>query len=134
MYLCIQDNKIRMKQILLIITILFIQVSGYSQEYSGNSNAWNNNGGVEIEKNQPALKMYPNPCKDKKITLEFNTDLLSEIRLINILGKEIILKKIEIPVNIIQLELTDVPNGMYMVQVKTLDDRIIVKKLLVTSN
>ena len=123
-----------MKQVLLIIVILIIQITGYSQEFSGNSSGWSNNVAVESEKNQPELKIYPNPCKDKKVTLEFNSDLLSEIRLINILGKEILIKRIEIPVNRIQIELTDVPNGIYMVQVKTSEDRIVVKKLLVTGN
>ncbi len=66
--------------------------------------------------------------------VEFNTDLISEIRLINITGKEVFLKKIEIPVTRLQFELTDIPNGIYMVQVKTVDDKIIVKKLLVTVN
>jgi hypothetical protein len=123
-----------MKQVLLIITILIIQFTGYSQEFSGNSAGWNNNFAVESEKNQPDLKIYPNPCKDKKVTLEFNADLLSEIRLINIIGKEILIKRLEIPINRIQLELTDVPNGIYMVQVKTSDDRIVVKKLLISGS
>jgi hypothetical protein len=123
-----------MKQILLIITILIIQITGYSQEFSGNSAGWNNDLAVQSEKNQAELKIFPNPCKNKKVTLEFNTDLLSEIRLINIIGKEIFIKRLEIPVNRIQLELNDVPNGIYMVQVKTSDDRIVVKKLLVTGS
>jgi hypothetical protein len=123
-----------MKQVLLIIFILIIQITGFSQEFSGNSSGWNNNVAIESEKIQPELKIYPNPCKDKKVTLEFNSDLLSEIRLINIIGKEILIKKIEIPVNRIQIELTDVPNGIYMVQVKTTNERIVVKKLLITGN
>jgi hypothetical protein len=121
-----------MKHILLIITFLLIQITGHSQVFSGNSAVLNNNFTVETEKNQPELKIFPNPSKDKKVTVELNTDLLSEIRLINITGKEVFIKRIEIPVNRQQLELSNVPNGIYMVQVKTIDNRIVVKKLLIT--
>lgn len=121
-----------MKQILLIISFLLLQISVYSQVFSGNSPGWINNSTIETEKNQTELKIYPNPCKDKKVTVEFNTGLLSEIRLINITGKEVFLKRIEIPVTRLQLELANAPNGIYMVQVKTSNDRIVVKKLLIT--
>jgi len=123
-----------MKQVLLIIFILIIQINGYSQESYKVSPGWSNTISVENEKNKAELKIYPNPCKYKKVTLEYNSDLLSEIRLINIIGKEILIKKLETPANLIQLELTDIPNGIYMVQVKTSDNRIVVKKLLVTGN
>lgn len=120
-----------MKQNLLIISFLLLQISVYSQVFSGNSPGLINNSTIEAEKNQTELKIYPNPCKDKKVTVEFNTGLLSEIRLINITGKEVFLKRIEIPVTRLQLELTNVPNGIYMVQVKTTNNRTVVKKLLV---
>ena len=128
------ENIYNMKHILLIILFILLQISSYSQVSSGNSSDWNSYSAINSEKNQPDLKIYPNPCKDKKVTVEFNTDLISEIRLLNITGKEVFLKKIEIPVTRLQFELTNIPNGIYMVQVKTVDDKIIVKKLLVTSN
>jgi len=123
-----------MKKILLIITILLIQITGHSQVFSGNSPGWNNNSTIENEKNQLELKIYPNPCKDQKVTVELSNDLLSEIRLINIIGKEVFLKRLEIPVNRQQFEFTNVPNGIYMVQLKTVGEKIVVKKLLITSN
>ena len=123
-----------MKQIILLITFLFLQITSHSQVFSGNTPGWNNNSNFEAEKNQTGLKIFPNPCKDKKITVELNTGLLSEIRLINIAGREIFLKRIEIPVNRLQIELTNFPNGIYMVQVKTVDNKIVVKKLLITAN
>ncbi len=62
------------------------------------------------------------------------SDVLSEIRLVNIAGQEIYLKKLEVPVNRVQFDLVNVPNGIYMVQIKTHDSKIVVKKLLVTGN
>jgi hypothetical protein len=121
-----------MKQILLIISFLLIQITGYPQEFLGNSPGWSNNSTIETEKNQSESKIYPNPCKDKKITIELNADLLSEIRLINITGKEVFIKRLEIPVNRQQFEFINVPNGIYMVHLKTVDNKIIVKKLLIT--
>jgi len=123
-----------MKQILLIFSLLFIQIACYSQAHLANSSGWNKNSFLETEKNQPDLKIFPNPCKDKKVTIELNADLISEIRLINIAGKEVFIKKIEIPVNRQQLELSNIPNGIFMVQVKTADYKIVVKKLLITNN
>lgn len=123
-----------MKHILLIILFILFQISSFSQVSSGNSSDWNSHSAINSEKNQPDLKIYPNPCKDKKVTIEFNTDLISEIRLVNITGKEVLLKKIEIPVSRLQIELNNIPNGIYMVQVKTVEDKIIVKKLLVSVN
>jgi hypothetical protein len=120
-----------MKHILLIIFLL-IQIAGNSQVFSGYSPGWSNNSAIEAEKNQSELKIYPNPCKDKKVTVELNSDLLSEIRLINITGKEVFLKRLEIPVNRQQFEFRNVPNGIYMIQLKTADNKIIVKKLLLT--
>lgn len=123
-----------MKRILLIFSLFVVQITGYSQVSSGISSGWNNIAAVEHEKNQPELKLYPNPCKDKKVTIELNSDLISEIRLINIAGKEVFIKKTEIPVNRQQLDLSGIPNGIFMVQVKTTDNKIKVKKLLVTNN
>lgn len=123
-----------MKHILFIFSLLLIQMACYSQVSSGNSSGWNNVSGFDSEKNQPELKLYPNPCKDKKVTIELNADLISEIRLINIAGKEVFIKRIENPVNRQNLDLVNVPNGVFMVQVKTTDNKILVKKLLVTNN
>lgn len=128
------ENNYKMKHILLIIIFFLFQISSYSQVSSVNGRDWNSYTAINSEKNQPDLKIYPNPSKDKKVTVEFNTDLISEIRLINITGKEVYLKKIEIPVNRFQIELNNIPNGIYMVQVKTVDDKIVVKKLLVSVN
>jgi hypothetical protein len=123
-----------MKHILLIFSLFLIQITCYSQFSSGNSSGWNSISIVESEKNQPELKIYPNPCKDKKVTIELNSELISEIRLINLAGKEVFIKKTEIPVNRQQLELAGIPNGIFMVQVKTADNKIKVKKLLITNN
>ena len=123
-----------MKHILLIVSILLIHFSGFSQEILGNSSDWNNYSNIENEKNQLELKIFPNPCKDKKITVELNMDYLSEIRLINITGKEILLNKIDVPVSKHQLELSNIPNGIYLIQVKTTENKIVAKKLLVSGN
>lgn len=123
-----------MKHILIIFSLFIVQIACCSQVYSGNTSSWNSFSAFEHEKNQPELKLYPNPCKDKKVTIELNSDLISEIRLINIAGKEVFIKKIEIPVNRQQLDLTGIPNGIFMVQVKTTNNQTKVKKLLITNN
>ncbi len=125
--------KIAMKQVLLIIVFFIFSIPGFTQDYQRNLSGVSNNSWGETDKNQPELKLYPNPSKDKKVTIEFNSGLLSEIRFINITGKEIYLKKIEVPANRIQMELAEIPNGIYMVQVLTADNKTFVKKLVLSA-
>lgn len=83
---------------------------------------------------QPVLTVYPNPSKDKKVTVELKNEELSEIKITNITGKEVFLQKLFIPVNKIQIELNNIPNGIYLLQAKSTNNRTIVKKLLISSN
>lgn len=117
-----------MKILLLIIIILFLPFifQGTAQgQPSGTAHK------VEI---QPVLTVYPNPSKDKKIIVELKNDELSEIKITNITGKEVFLQKLFIPVNKIQIELNNTPNGIYLLQAKSTTNKTIVKKLLISSN
>ena len=115
-----------MKILLLIILFLPFIFQGTAQgQPSGTAHK------VEI---QPVLTVYPNPSKDKKIIVELKNDELSEIKITNITGKEVFLQKLFIPVNKIQIELNNTPNGIYLLQAKSTTNKTIVKKLLISSN
>jgi len=86
------------------------------------------------QENNFDLKIFPNPTKIQKVTLTLNSDEISEIHLINIVGKEILTKKFQTGVNKYKLRLKEIPNGVYLIQVKTSGNKAIVKKLLVSSN
>jgi hypothetical protein len=80
------------------------------------------------------VKIYPNPCKEDKVTIEFNNQEISEIRLTNIIGKEVLLKQFQFFENKKQIELTEIPNGIYLMQIKTTEGEFVVKKLMITRN
>lgn len=63
-----KENFKAMKQFILIITILTIYISSFSQNSTGISQGWNS--AFETEQNQPELKVYPNPVKNQNITIE----------------------------------------------------------------
>lgn len=116
-----------MNRIILFTLLLFFAFSSVAQ------NNWDR-GISEKEKAQSEFKIYPNPCKTNKVTLSFETKEISEIRLTNITGKQVLLKKYQLPVHRIQLQLNDIPNGIYLVQAKTSNNKVVVKKLMVTKN
>ena len=79
------------------------------------------------------LRVYPNPVKNERVTVEIFDDEIIEIRLINIAGKEVINKKISSGTTKSQLVLYEIPNGIYFIRVKTETSKTFVKKLIVSS-
>jgi hypothetical protein len=119
-----------MKKILLIILLLPFILQGTAQGQSPGSVQ----GTVFKADVQPVLTVYPNPSKDKKVTVELKNEELSEIKITNITGKEVFLQKLYVPVYKIQIELSNIPNGIYLLQAKSTNNKTIVKKLLISSN
>ncbi len=116
-----------MKQILLVFLISLLCFPAFSE------NSWESSFPDE-ETVTSELKVYPNPCKTNKVTIDFGTDEIIEIRLTNITGRQVLLKKYNIPEHKIQLSLNNIPNGIYLVRVKSINNEIIVKKLMVSKN
>ncbi len=80
------------------------------------------------------LKIYPNPCKSDKITVESYEKEISEIIITNIAGKQVLLKKFSLPENKKQLNLSEVNNGIYFVKIITNNGKQVVKKLIVSKD
>jgi hypothetical protein len=116
-----------MKKILLVTLILFLSAPLFAQS------SWDNIIS-EKDKLEADLKIYPNPCKNSKVTVDFNNNEISEIRFTNITGKLVLLKTYEFTESKVQVELSTIPNGIYLIQVKTSDQKKVVKKLLVSKN
>ncbi|MCF6331950.1 MAG: T9SS type A sorting domain-containing protein [Draconibacterium sp.] len=119
-----------MKQIILFTISIFISVAGFSQNISSPTK-WNNSF-LEAKLITPELKIYPNPCKTNIVTIDFNSNQISEIQLTNITGKQVFSKKFDFAENKIQLELNDIQNGIYLLRVKSIDNKIVVKKFIVS--
>ena len=120
-----------MKKLILILIISTLTFSGFSQNTSGSSSGWNN---INFEENNTSseVRIYPNPCTDNKLTVEFNYQEIKEIRLTSITGKEVFLKKFQFAENKKQIQLNDIPNGIYIVKITTSDQKMVVKKLMVS--
>lgn len=122
-----------MKKIILLLIISTFYFSGFSQNSSTSSESWDNPGITEnIATFEP--KIYPNPCKLEKVTIELPEQEISEIKLTNIAGKEVLLKKFDFTENKKQIQLTEIPNGIYLIRIKTTDNKFMVKKLIVARN
>lgn len=120
-----------MKRYILLTLFIFIAFTGFS----GNpvDFALDQNQNPAVQENRFDLKIYPNPAETGRITLEMNNGEIAEIRLIDIAGKEVITRKIDFGTQRVQLMLEQVPNGIYFVRVKTAENKVVVKKLVVSS-
>jgi hypothetical protein len=112
---------------------LFIafSVQGFSQRLQTNSSGWNNQLSEESSLTME-LRVFPNPSTDGKITVELNNQEISEIRLTNITGKEVFLKKFQFAENKKQIHLNDIPSGLYIIKIITPDQKQVVKKLMIS--
>ena len=121
-----------MKTIILTILISAITLPGFTQSFRVNNNALSSQ--VVDDNSLSELKIYPNPCKDAKVTVEFTSKQITEVQLINIAGKEVLQKTFTYPENKKQIELDGIPNGIYLVRIKTDDQKLVTKKLMVSKN
>ncbi|WP_346856636.1 T9SS type A sorting domain-containing protein [uncultured Draconibacterium sp.] len=116
-----------MKKYILVFLILLFILPAFSQ------GSWNFSS-PEKEKIEADLKIYPNPCKNSKVTVDFNSNEIAEVTLTNITGKQVLRKEYEFPTYKTQLLLNDIPDGLYLIQVVSSDKKTVVKKLIVSKN
>jgi hypothetical protein len=121
-----------MKTFLLTIFISACTLAGLSQNLQGRSPSLSSQ--ITDDNSLSELKIYPNPCKDAKVTVEFTSKQITEVQLINIAGKEVLQKTFTYPENKKQIELNGIPNGIYLVRIKTDDQKLVTKKLMVSKN
>lgn len=121
-----------MKTILLTIFLTAFALAGFSQNQQAIAPPWSSQ--IAEESALSELKIYPNPCKDNKVTIEFASKLITEVKFVNIAGKDVLLKTYSYPENKKQIELDGIPNGIYIVRIKTDDQKLVTKKLMVSKN
>ncbi|MCK3685905.1 T9SS type A sorting domain-containing protein [Maribellus sp. YY47] len=116
-----------MKYILPIIFTLFIYVTASAQ------NTWNSSL-KEKEQIESELKVYPNPSKNNKVTVELQSKEIAEIHFINITGKEVMKEMYDFPVQKSTIQLNQLPNGIYILRIITSDQNTFTRKLMVSRN
>lgn len=120
-------------RIVLLTAFIVISLSGFSQYQRTSSPVWGSQ--ISDENNiSLELRVYPNPCTDGKVTVELNNQEISEIRLTNITGKEVFLKKFQFAESKKQIQLNDIPNGLYIIRIIASDQKQVMKKLMVSKN
>ncbi len=128
-----KNRNFALMRIFLLISFLIISVLGFSQNPQSNSTGWGNQ--LSDENNLSLeLRVYPNPSTDGKVTIELNNQEITEIRLTNITGKEVFLKKFQFAENKKQIQFNDIPNGLYILRIKTSDQKQVMKKLMLSKN
>ncbi|TNF42120.1 MAG: T9SS type A sorting domain-containing protein, partial [Bacteroidetes bacterium] len=100
-------------RIFLLILFFTFSFQVFSQNLQTNSPGWNNQF-TEESSLSLELRVYPNPSTDGKVTVELNNQEISEVRLTNITGKEVFLKKFPLAENKKEIQLSDIPNGLYI--------------------
>ena len=119
-----ETRKEDMKHILLLTFIVLLQFSGFA-------NSGFNPDQDEKQRIESELKIYPNPVKNNQVTLSFQTKEIAEVRLVNITGKEVLKQEYFFPQQKAILTLNEIPNGLYIAQIKTSEGQIISKKVMV---
>lgn len=116
-----------MKQILLSILFSVFALVLLGQENKAPASNLTEKPGQE-------LKVYPNPCKIDKVTLEFQEEQIAEVHFVNLTGKEVLNEKYIFPVQKSIVQVKDLPNGIYIIRVLTSDQKTITQKLMVSRN
>ncbi len=79
------------------------------------------------------VKVFPNPVHYKRFTVELSNQQVEEIRITNIAGTQVYLKKFTTPVSRYQVLLGNIPNGIYLLKI-TSSKNSKTLKLLVSTN
>jgi len=120
---------VAMKHFLLVLTILFLTNSNNKINAVGFEDPILNTSDKKLE-----LKIYPNPCKADKLTLELGSQQIAEVQITNIAGKQIQKKTFSYPENKKLILLDNIQNGIYLIRVKSTNKKSVVKKLIVSKN
>lgn len=79
----------------------------------------------------PEIKVFPNPVTDKWFTVEVADQNIQEIRITNIAGTAVYIRKFQGMVNRHRVTLENIPSGIYLLRVTTDTNQARTSKLLV---
>lgn len=104
------------------------QSSGWHSSHSGGEmlspGVNDNNSGLDV-------KVFPNPVNDKRVTVELRDQAIQEIRITNIAGSVVYLKRFQVPVSRHQVMFENISNGVYMLRITSSNNLARTTKLMV---
>ncbi len=90
-------------------------------------------GNQEPEQTKSCIAtLYPNPANDK-LSISFHCDLVqnAEVKIYNILGDEVLRKKIAVSSGEKKIDVRDFPAGIYLVKILTTDGNVFNNKIII---
>ncbi|HAX95100.1 MAG TPA: hypothetical protein DCY35_01045 [Prolixibacteraceae bacterium] len=122
-------------RILLLIWVLLVGLTDLSAQnagWTGSEQPAEINAALIQDVNaMPGIKVFPNPVTDKWFTVEVSDQNIQEIRLTNIAGTAVYIRKFQGMVNRHRVALENIPSGIYLLRVTTDTNQARTTKLLV---
>ncbi len=116
-----------MKQILLSIFFSVFVLVSVGQESKSSASTL-------TERSAYALRVYPNPCKIDKVTFESRDEQIAEVHFVSLTGKEVLKEKYIFPVQKTTVQVSSLPDGIYIIRVLTSTQKTITQKLMLSKN
>ncbi len=122
-------------RILLLIWVMVLSLTNLSAQNSvwttGEQQVETNAALVQDGISLTEIKVFPNPVTEKWFTVEVSDQNLQEIRITNIAGSVVFVRKFQGMVNRHRVTLDNIPSGIYLVRVTTDTNQTKTSKLLV---
>ena len=119
-----------MKHILLILFVLSLSNSLFSQRDSVNYSVLSSRKELLKDEINVNVSIYPVPVRENNFTIKSDKEI-SSIKITNIIGQDIFRAKYNTPQLISKIVLDNPRRGMYLVVILFSDDTRVVKKVMV---
>lgn len=104
-----------LKRIFLILSVIIITLLPVRNVYGSDTLKVNANG-QENGLMPEDFRVFPNPVVNRKFTVEFFRQSITEIRISNIAGQMVFIKKFNFPVQRHEVLTGDFPDGIYLLR------------------
>lgn len=117
---------------LIILTIVsFFSLAGFAKQPAGEL-LLKDSIMTDGQRYVKELKIYPNPTTTGKVNLEIAKGEITEIYITDITGKNVLTKKAQRGNSRCEIAVNEIPDGIYFIRVKSSENKIFVKKLVVS--
>lgn len=119
-----------------LYTVYFLNFTGPSYQcrsvyVTGAANA-NATGIIPLPLTESDITVFPNPSSDGRFTIQTTADIrFRELRVYNLQGQNMELYAVRSGKNVTTVLLPNAPEGIYMLQLVTMDGRTLSKKILI---
>jgi hypothetical protein len=119
-----------------ILFILLFSITCFAPEMLSGKNFSDTGPEFGLPENKPAvpdLNVFPNPVKNGNFWIVSDVNRMQEVRLINITGTEVYIRKFVDPVQRHEVNIKGFPEGIYLLAVKQTNNSVKTIKILVSN-